>query len=122
MHARLAVIAAAVAGLVVLIAPAWGVKPAAERSAERGRDLALNVCSACHIVAKVQEFQPILNPPAASFAEIINRPGANAAAMRHFVATTHWDEKTVPPTMPSFSLTKEQIDDVVQYLMSLRQS
>ena len=42
------------------------------------------------------------------------------ASLRHFVRTTHWDEKSPPLTMPNPSLTDSQIADVVSYILSLR--
>jgi cytochrome c1 len=42
------------------------------------------------------------------------------ASLRHFVTTTHWDEKSLPLTMPNPSLTDSQIADVVSYILSLR--
>jgi len=85
-----------------------------------GRELALHVCSTCHVVAKDQRFSPLLDPPAPSFMTVADRPGASAAALRHFVKTTHWDEKTLPLTMPNPRLTDAETDEVARYIMSLR--
>lgn len=104
-------------GLGAAVAPA---AEASDRQTEHGREIALKICSACHVVAPAQEFSPLLNPPAPSFAEIANRAEATRASLRHFVATTHWDEKTLPLTMPNPSLTDSQIADVVAYILSLR--
>jgi len=54
------------------------------------------------------------------FRKIANRAGTNLKALRHFIATTHWDEKTVPATMPKPMLTKEDVASVSRYIMSLR--
>ncbi len=86
----------------------------------RGRQIASQVCSACHVVAADQKSLPMLVPPAAPFLEIANRPDATPASLRRFVATTHWDEKSLPLKMPNPSLTDAQIGDVVSYLLSLR--
>lgn len=104
-------------GLGVAAAPA---AEASDRQTEHGREIALKICSACHAVAPAQEFSPLLNPPAPSFAAIANRTESTRASLRHFVATTHWDEKTLPLTMPNPSLTDSQITDVVAYILSLR--
>lgn len=85
-----------------------------------GRHIALKICSACHLVAASQEFSPLLNPPAPPFDEVANRPDATRASLRHFVETTHWDEKTLPLTMPNPALSSPQIADVVSYILSLR--
>jgi mono/diheme cytochrome c family protein len=87
---------------------------------ERGHQIALKICTACHVVAPDQEFSPLLRPPAPPFAEIANRPDSTRASLRHFVVTTHWDEKTLPLTMPNPELMDPQIADVVAYILSLR--
>jgi len=100
------------------------VSQAAEKSPTarlaHGRQIAENVCSACHVIGANQEFAPLLNPPAPAFADIAGRPDSTRAALRHFVLTTHWDEKTLPLRMPNPSLTDSQVDDVLGYLLSLR--
>jgi cytochrome c1 len=67
-----------------------------------------------------QEFSPLLNPPAPPFAEVANRAEASRASLQHFIAATHWDEKTLPLAMPNPALTDSQIADVVAYILSLR--
>jgi len=88
----------------------------------RGRELAEQVCTACHRVAPEQTNTPLLDPPAPSFMEIANRPGSDAKSLRHFVTRTHWKPGTEPLTMPNLSLTPEQAADVIHYLLSLRRS
>jgi len=39
---------------------------------------------------------------------------------RHLVTTTHWDEKSLPLTIPNPSLTDSQIADVASHILSLR--
>jgi mono/diheme cytochrome c family protein len=87
---------------------------------ERGEHIARLVCSACHVVASDQEFPPLLRPPAPSFDEIANRPATDAQAVGKFVATTHWDMKTLPMQMPNPMLSKKQTAAVARYLVSLR--
>jgi len=96
---------------------AWCGEPSA---VERGKGIAEKVCSACHVVEVNQEFPPILDPPAPNFIDIANRPDADAAKIRHFVSTTHWDTKTLPMKMPNPMLLDTQTADVARYLMSLR--
>jgi len=91
-----------------------------DRQVNHGRQVAMQICAACHVVAPAQEFTPLLNPPAPPFAEIANRADSTRASLRHFVAHTHWDEKSLPLTMPSPSLTDSQIAAVVAYILSLR--
>jgi len=86
----------------------------------RGAYLAQTVCSNCHVVADDQRSPPRLAQRPPSFREIANRPGTNLKALRRFIATTHWDEKTLPATMPNLMLTKEDVAAVSRYIMSLR--
>lgn len=86
----------------------------------RGEQVAQLQCSACHVVAEKQKYPPLLEDPAPAFRSIANRPQVSAAALRHFVATTHWDEKTVPLTMPNPGLTDTDIAAVIQYILSLK--
>lgn len=85
----------------------------------RGADVARNVCSACHQVTADQPPRQ-LPAQAPSFSEIANRPDVSEKALRHFIATTHWDMKSLPPTMPNPMLTSAQVNDVTRYILSLR--
>jgi hypothetical protein len=40
--------------------------------------------------------------------------------LRKFITTTHWDERTIPITMPDPMLAGDQIPDVISYILSLR--
>lgn len=86
----------------------------------RGEQIAQLQCAACHVVAVNQKYQPLLEDPAPSFKSIANRPQVSETALRHFVMTTHWDELTVPITMPNPGLTKPDIAAVIRYILSLK--
>lgn len=86
----------------------------------KGEQLAQLICSACHIVAHNQQFSPILREPAPSFEEIANRPDTSEKSLREFLKTTHWDNKTLPMTMPDPMLVAEQRQAVARYILSLR--
>ncbi len=85
----------------------------------RGRAIAESVCSACHVVAADQAYAPILRDPAPSFQSIANKPTATADTLRRFLSTTH---KTAgePFRMPNPELTDEMQEQVVGYILSLR--
>lgn len=87
---------------------------------QRGQHLAELICGSCHQVARDQEFPPFLNAHTPSFYEIAARPGIDARTLRHFITTTHWDEKTIPMTMPNQQLTAEELTAVVAYILSLK--
>ena len=86
----------------------------------RGEHVARLICSTCHVVAKDQEFPPMINQPVPSFADIANRPGVSAESLQHFITTTHWDPDKIPMTMPNPMLTREQTRAVARYILSLR--
>jgi mono/diheme cytochrome c family protein len=86
----------------------------------RGEKLSRMICAECHVVADDQKAPLRLEQPTPSFREIANRPGTSRKSLRHFIATTHWDTRTVPITMPNPELTNEQIVAVTDYIMSLR--
>lgn len=88
----------------------------------RGEHIARIVCSACHVVAKDQEFPPILDPPAPTFAEIANRAGMTAKNAERFVMRTHWDMEKIPMTMPNPMLEPSDAAAVAAYLMSLKKT
>jgi mono/diheme cytochrome c family protein len=87
---------------------------------QRGHDVALSQCSACHVVARDQESPPLLRNPAPSFQSIAARPETTEKSLRHFIASTHWDLKTVPITMPNPELSAADATAVVRYILSLK--
>ena len=103
-----------------LASTALAAEHKADSSVAEGRKIALSVCWVCHEVGPGQPFRPMLDPPPPSFAEIANRPGVSTAKLRRFLDTTHWDEATIPMTMPSLGLTATQIDQLSRYILSQR--
>jgi mono/diheme cytochrome c family protein len=85
-----------------------------------GEQIARQICSACHVVAIDQEFPPRLGTPTPSFIEIANRPETTAKGLQAFLKATHWDNKTIPISMPNPMLIPEQRAAVARYVMSLR--
>ena len=100
--------------------PANAGEPARDPVAARGEQLARQQCSACHVVASDQELPPLRKLPTPSFYEIANRAKTSEKSLQHFIATTHWDMKTVPMTMPDQLLTKDERAAVSRYILSLR--
>ena len=102
----------------------WAAKAADAASPisqlRRGERVAQEQCSACHLVAKKQQFLPLLKAPAPSFQSIADRPQTSETKLRVFLATTHWDLKTVPITMPNPHLSNADGAVVVRYILSLR--
>lgn len=87
------------AGVVLALTTFAVPLTAAERSHEdqvtAGRDLALIVCSACHVVARDQPYPVSLTHPAPAFEAIANRPDTTAASLQRFLSGTHWDMQTL---------------------------
>ncbi|MBS0377500.1 MAG: hypothetical protein JSS29_03360 [Proteobacteria bacterium] len=89
-------------------------------ASEPGEKLALQVCSACHVVAATQQEPPILNHVTPSFCAIANRPETTLKSVSQFVLHTHWDENSVRITMPDPMLMPDQAAQVARYVLSLR--
>ena len=77
----------------------------------RGRILAQQWCAQCHGIPP-NELSADANAP--SFAAIARETSATEYALRVFLRTPH-------PTMPNFVLKPDDIDDLVSYIVSLRQ-
>jgi mono/diheme cytochrome c family protein len=84
-----------------------------------GHDLALALCSVCHIAASDQTNTPMMSSPGPPFRVIANRTEVTAPSLRTFLTTTH--STTNPPfTMPNPKLSDRQLDGVIDYILSLR--
>ena len=99
------------------IVPAGAQTPAG--TVTDGRDIALKVCSSCHVVVSGQVQPPTLKPPAAPFAEIAARPNVTEAFLRDFLAKPHGEARSVS-AMPGFLMPSRQADAIIAYLMSLK--
>lgn len=86
----------------------------------RGEHVARLVCSECHVVARDQEYPPILTETTPTFFDIANRPGVSAQSLQHFITNTHWDGEKIPMSMPNTMLNKHDVQAVSQYILSLR--
>jgi len=86
---------------------------------DKGHYLAVRVCAVCHVAAPDQTNKPLLNPPASSFAAIMQRKDVTADWLENFIATTHRGLDN-PKGMPNPDLAAYQVKQVVAYMMSLR--
>jgi mono/diheme cytochrome c family protein len=87
---------------------------------EAGEELALRRCAFCHVVTSDPRYRPSLQKPIISFAAIADDPKTTAQSLRGFIATTHWDQRTLPMTMPNQELSPAETRDVIGYILSLR--
>ena len=105
---------------LLVASPVSSAEPHHSAAVARGEHIARIVCSACHVVAKDQEYPPILDKPGPNFYDIANRPTTTEQSLRHFITSTHWDLETIPMTMPNPMLTPEDARAVARYILSLR--
>jgi mono/diheme cytochrome c family protein len=82
------------------------------RNAENGKKLAELWCSSCHLVSPEQKSATTEAPP---FATIAEHSTDELAWLAPFLADPH-------PPMPQFSLTRNEIRDLVAYFSSLKDS
>jgi mono/diheme cytochrome c family protein len=116
MYQRLALLLGALASISALASP-----PHANRAVlARGEHLSRIICAQCHVVADDQRVPLTLREPTPSFREIANRPGTTRESLRYFVTHTHGDLRETPLKMPYPDLTREQVNAVIDYIMSLR--
>ena len=97
-------------------APTQDVKPpAASQQSDpaiyRGAAIAGQVCSQCHESSDAVGGGN--NPDAPALAVVANRPETNAAGLRHWLTTRH-------PSMPNYIFDDATVQDLVAYIMSLR--
>ncbi len=76
-----------------------------------GRGLAANWCAHCHRIAPGGPGPA--TDGAAPFASIVAMPSTTSMSLRVFLQTPH-------AGMPDYHLTRDQLDDLVAYLLSLR--
>ncbi len=98
------------AGLVILAA-AFPAAAQENSGSLAGAELAQKWCSDCHLVGRGQSHS---NDAVPSFAAIAAAPATTAMSLHAFLLTPHGP-------MPDLKLSREQIDDVVAYILSLRQ-
>jgi mono/diheme cytochrome c family protein len=84
-----------------------------------GRELALEICSSCHVVAADQKNAPPSLPLVLSFQEIARQSKTDASYLRGFLSSTH-SSVSHPTGMPHPQLTADQVSDIVAYILSLR--
>jgi len=85
---------------------------------QKGHFLASTICAICHVAAPDQAHQPIMRPPASSFASIVRQKKFDAESLTHFMKTTHRGLDN-PQGMPNPDLMDYQIKQIVAYFLSL---
>jgi mono/diheme cytochrome c family protein len=105
--------------MTVLWAGSAGTVPSARAQdwgdADKGLKFAQKACAECHAVLKRQALSPSPNAP--TFREIANTPGMTGTALVVWFRSVH---PTVPKRMPNLILSDDDMDDVIAYILSLR--
>jgi mono/diheme cytochrome c family protein len=98
----------------------WGQSGSTQNAedVQKGHDLAITDCAICHVAAPDQPHPPLMRPPAASFASIVQQKTFDAESLTHFLKTTHWGLDN-PKGMPNPDLMDYQIKEIVAYFLSL---
>lgn len=85
---------------------------------QEGHILAIRICGNCHVAAPDQLAEPIMKPPAPSFASIVQHKNFDAGSLTQFLTTTHRGLDN-PQGMPNPDFMDYQIKQVVAYFLSL---
>lgn len=80
--------------------------------ADKGHQLAEEVCASCHAIGVDQSASP--EPFAPTFETIANVRGMSPTALSVFLRTPH-------ATMPNLVLTDDELGDVIAYILSLKE-
>lgn len=78
---------------------------------EKGRKLAESVCAECHAIDRLDVASP--NPSAPAFQELARTPGMTGIALTAALLTAHRE-------MPHLVLPVDQREDIIAYILSLR--
>lgn len=87
------------------------VREGAKADTARGQVLSQQWCSQCHGVRRPN--QTSANQKAPTFSAIALEPSATEYSLRTFLRTPH-------PTMPNFIIKPDDLDDIVEYIISLK--
>jgi mono/diheme cytochrome c family protein len=95
---------------VLLASSAQGRAQAGPGDAGKGQKLVAADFSGCHAVDRPTK----PNQKAPSLTSVADMPSTTSMSLHAFLLTPH-------PSMPNYRLTPEEIDDVVTYILSLRE-
>jgi mono/diheme cytochrome c family protein len=99
-------------GSLILFSIALAQPAHAQGDAKSGRDYAEAVCAECHAVKKGERVSPHERAPA--FQLVANTRGMSEMALRVWFQSPH-------PSMPNLTLRDRTADDLIAYIMSLKQ-
>ena len=107
-------------GFLMICLTGWsGPVDAQSDLVSAGRNFAEMACSPCHVVSDRYKV-PLLRNPGPSFAEIAARTSTTGDSLRTYLRSTHRDMGQ-SGRMPNPRLLDFEIDEVVAYILSLRE-
>lgn len=95
--------------LVTVLAAGLGAKAEEVGDPQAGFEYAKQICSVCHGISSEQS--PL--PEATRFREVADRPGMTGTALAVWLQTSH-------PTMPNIIIEKQDMLNVITYILSLK--
>ncbi len=98
------------AALLAAMLTAGTCLPAAGADAGRGRILAVQLCSRCHVIGREQTAGGFVGP---SFVGIAAMPSTTGLALSVFLQNHH-------QRMPSLRLERDERDAIIDYILSLK--
>jgi mono/diheme cytochrome c family protein len=106
--------------ILFFIGPAWGqtYQTLNADDVAKGHLLAITLCAICHVAAPDQPYEPVMKPPAPSFASIVRHKKYDAETLTDLLKTTHRGLNN-PTGMPSAELMDYQIKQIAAYFLSL---
>jgi mono/diheme cytochrome c family protein len=99
------------AAVLILVAATTGAEAQERGDWGKGLSYARKVCAECHAVLSGETISPKAKAP--TFKAIASTPGMTAIAMAAWFRTSH-------ATMPNLIIDPEDMDDVIAYILSLR--
>lgn len=108
---RAAAVAAVTTGLLLGSSLAAGPATTPKPDPGKGRAVAETLCAGCHLIERQTGGAVTADVP--SFTAIANKDGQTMEAMAGRIVIPH-------PPMPAIALSREEIRNVVAYIMTLR--
>ncbi len=100
----------ALSGLIVISAGLPALSGSLEDHRVRGWTIAAQLCSDCHLIGRAAQPGAFAGP---SFLRIANMPPTTGPALNVFLQSHH-------ERMPSLRLDRDEMDAVIDYILSLR--
>jgi len=98
-------------GLTLLTLPMLAAAPAHAGTAAEGEAIASRWCVSCHNIGKGEK--PAASDTVPTFDSIAGRKNFNRVQLEAWIGHPH-------PPMPNLSLTRDEVDSLVNYIESLR--